>query len=144
MSLKIGVKAKPYTIHEKLLISCSPYFRKAFTGDFREARDRGIALDDVTERTFEVFVQWLYSQKMVRPDAVRDTHRIKVSQMVRVGSKECHHIKTPGCSKCSRLRSIMLGDFDEKTMGVANDSTVVKQTYMRGRFEAFDYTNKNF
>jgi hypothetical protein len=38
----------------------------------------------------------------------------------------------------------MLGDFDEKTMGIVNDSTVVKQTHMRGRFEAFDYTNKKF
>ncbi|KAH7087856.1 hypothetical protein FB567DRAFT_443038 [Paraphoma chrysanthemicola] len=39
-----------------------PYFRGAFTGDFKEATEGVITLTDVSEQTFRVFLQWAHAQ----------------------------------------------------------------------------------
>ena len=41
---------------------CSGYFRAAFTGSFKEAEEKQLHLEDVTEKTFDFFVDWLYQR----------------------------------------------------------------------------------
>lgn len=45
-----------------MLSTVSPYFQKAFKGSFPEAEDRSIHLDDVSEQTFRIFLQWAFCQ----------------------------------------------------------------------------------
>lgn len=51
---------KAYCIHEDLLTHCSGYFRAAFTGSFKKAEEKQLHLEDVTGKTFDIFVDWLY------------------------------------------------------------------------------------
>lgn len=55
---------KAYYIYEDLLTHCSGYFRAAFTGSFKEAKEKQLHLEDVTGKTFDVFVDWLYQRNL--------------------------------------------------------------------------------
>jgi hypothetical protein len=52
-------------VYKELLCSVSPYFRGAFDHSFLEAKERTISLPDVSEKTFRVFLQWVYTQACV-------------------------------------------------------------------------------
>jgi len=49
-------------LHRGLICSHSPYFQKAFQGNFRESEEKVIYLPDVTISTLRIFQHWLYSQ----------------------------------------------------------------------------------
>jgi hypothetical protein len=51
----------PMTLHKTRLCSVSDFFKKAFDGDFKEAHDKQMELDDVEIHVFEGFVEWLYN-----------------------------------------------------------------------------------
>ncbi|KAF2436753.1 hypothetical protein EJ08DRAFT_673904 [Tothia fuscella] len=53
VTIKIGRDAKPFVIHENLLVDCSPYFKKAFR-----------------------VTQWIYTQILRKPETVRDPKNI--------------------------------------------------------------------
>lgn len=64
ITIKVGQVKKAYYIYEDLLTHCSGYFRAAFTGSFKEAEEKQLRLEDVTGKTFDAFVDWLYQRKL--------------------------------------------------------------------------------
>jgi hypothetical protein len=62
--IKVGTKAKKYTLHEKLLTHYSGYFRGALSGNFKETHDGIITLNDIDTEAFDVFVDWLYEKQL--------------------------------------------------------------------------------
>jgi len=47
-------------VHEQLLVHHSGFFRAALTGNFKEAQEKVITLENDDSITFEFFVHWLY------------------------------------------------------------------------------------
>lgn len=64
VTVKVGPEETPFNVHKDLLTSCSPYFKAAFEGRFREASDKTIALPDVTKTHFASFLDWLYFKRL--------------------------------------------------------------------------------
>lgn len=64
VTIKVGRVEKAYYIYEDLLTHCSGYFRAAFTGSFKEAQEKQLHLEDVTGKTFDFFVDWLYQRNL--------------------------------------------------------------------------------
>ncbi|OSS45425.1 hypothetical protein B5807_10171 [Epicoccum nigrum] len=62
VTLKLG--QAEIAVYKTLLTAVSDYFRKAFDGPFREADERSIALEGVSERTLRIFLQWAYVQNL--------------------------------------------------------------------------------
>ncbi|KAF9693739.1 hypothetical protein EKO04_008149 [Ascochyta lentis] len=56
--------ATEYKVYKALLVEHSEYFRKALTGPWKEAEDRVFRIADVKSHTFDVFVDWLYTQRL--------------------------------------------------------------------------------
>lgn len=52
-------------MHKGLLCSRSGYFKAALTGNFREAEDQVVILDDEDPETFRMFNAWLYTDVLV-------------------------------------------------------------------------------
>lgn len=67
VTIKISPEAKEFLIHRELLCKVSPYFQGAFKGEFAEAKDGAITLDNISVRTFEIVQRWLYSGTLVLP-----------------------------------------------------------------------------
>jgi hypothetical protein len=55
----LGKKRKEFVIHKKLLCNKSDFFRKAFTGSFKEG-EGVIYLPDDSPGPFSIFIDWLY------------------------------------------------------------------------------------
>ncbi|KAE9972664.1 hypothetical protein EG328_004864 [Venturia inaequalis] len=70
-----------FPVHKDLLAACSPYFKAAFDGKFREASDKAVSIPDVTSTQFRLFLDWLYFR------------RLPVAKGNFFGSAEC-----PNCS----------------------------------------------
>ncbi|KAE9962705.1 hypothetical protein BLS_002930 [Venturia inaequalis] len=140
VSLYVGEAAKLHVFHKDLLVNTSLYFRKAFTGHFKE-KDGDIVLDDITERAFSVLNTWLYSQKLERPKTLRDKYKVRV--------RFVKEIDTDGNPIYGR---VPLEEFDETTMkasrlAIARTPILYRESrtiYLRGRFEAFDYQTPDF
>jgi hypothetical protein len=58
-------------VHKDLLVACSPYFKAAFEGRFREADEKTIHIADIKVETFKDFLDWMYFRRLPehRPDA---------------------------------------------------------------------------
>lgn len=134
--MKIGADAKPFTLHENLLADCSPYFRKAFRGKWKESQSREIILDDVTERTFDIVVKWVYSQKLCKPQTTRDEDKIEVKQDLANATGEDESPPT--------TRLIPLKDYKKSVQGVGYDKSVVTETFVRGTYQALDLHQPEF
>ena len=55
-----------YHVHRAFLVHYSAYFRGALNGNFKEAIEGCVHLEDVEAGVFEVFLEWLYTQKLPR------------------------------------------------------------------------------
>jgi hypothetical protein len=64
VTLVIGAQRKAYNVHKDLLCFYSDYFRAAFHGSFKEAKERKIELPSVEEDIFENFQLWLYTRRL--------------------------------------------------------------------------------
>ncbi|KAF2035581.1 hypothetical protein EK21DRAFT_84622 [Setomelanomma holmii] len=64
VTVEIGPDLKQFYIHKALLVRHSEYFAKALPGPWIEAQENVITLDNVGEDIFELFVHWLYNQKI--------------------------------------------------------------------------------
>ncbi|KAF2653381.1 hypothetical protein K491DRAFT_603031 [Lophiostoma macrostomum CBS 122681] len=62
MIVEVGTEKKQYHVHKKLISAHSEYFRKALDGSWREAQDGKVVLDDIEPTTFNIFINWLYTQ----------------------------------------------------------------------------------
>ncbi|KAI4612467.1 hypothetical protein J4E80_007201 [Alternaria sp. BMP 0032] len=63
VTIFIGPEKKRYNIHKDIICHHSEYFRTAFNGRWKES-DEGVTLEDVEVDVFNVFVHWLYAQKI--------------------------------------------------------------------------------
>jgi hypothetical protein len=72
--LEVGPNRTKFHVHRSFLIHYSEYFRKALTGPWKEAEDQSIPLHDVEVGPVNIFVHWLYYQKI--PDRVSDWLRV--------------------------------------------------------------------
>lgn len=61
----VGPEPKRFAIHKGLLCSRSGYFKAALTGNFREAEDQLVTLDDEDPRMFRRFNAWLYTDVLI-------------------------------------------------------------------------------
>ncbi|QDS70073.1 hypothetical protein FKW77_004662 [Venturia effusa] len=139
VTLYVGGAVKPYALHKDLLVNTSTYFRKAFTGCFKE-KDGEIVLDDIIERTLDVLKRWLYAQKLAKPKTLRDRYKVRVRFIDGIDANQL-----PVCGYAS------LEDFDDRAMAVTLKamsqngwSLDTRIVYLRGRFEAFDHQTLKF
>ncbi|KAJ4334039.1 hypothetical protein N0V95_009273 [Ascochyta clinopodiicola] len=56
----VGPDKKPFVIHQDLLTYHSQFFKAALTGNFKEAGDKTVTLEEDDPLIFEFFVHWLY------------------------------------------------------------------------------------
>jgi hypothetical protein len=63
VTVRVGEQefAVAFQVYRKIITAVSPYFHGVFSG-FNEATDRTTSLEDVTEQTFRIFLQWMYAQ----------------------------------------------------------------------------------
>ncbi|QDS76430.1 hypothetical protein FKW77_004298 [Venturia effusa] len=60
VTVHVGPDKTPFLVHKDLLTTSSPYFKAAFEGEFREATDKTILLEDISVIQFKLFLDWLY------------------------------------------------------------------------------------
>jgi hypothetical protein len=60
----VGPDHQKYRIYTELISYYSEYFRNALKKPWKEADDRVVELPDIEPQVFDVFVNWLYSQKV--------------------------------------------------------------------------------
>ncbi|KAF2098500.1 hypothetical protein NA57DRAFT_75742 [Rhizodiscina lignyota] len=64
VTITVGSEKKAFVVHKDLICHYSKYFKAAFGGNFKEAEEKKSNLPDVETETFEIFVAWLYKQKL--------------------------------------------------------------------------------
>ncbi|RDI85214.1 hypothetical protein Vi05172_g4797 [Venturia inaequalis] len=67
VTIEAGQDKQQFTVHKDLIVACSPYFKAAFEGAFREAKEKSIQIDDEPE-TFQFFLDWLYFRRLPECD----------------------------------------------------------------------------
>lgn len=68
VTIFVGNYRKPFYVHEEQLCEVSSFFKAAFTSQFRESWEKTMDLVEEDEDTFDVFIQWLYSQQYEMPE----------------------------------------------------------------------------
>lgn len=76
IKILVGPDLVEFSLPSPLLQSCSTYFKAALNGQFREAKDREIKLDDEDVNVFKTFVLWLYGGKKLRVADIRDMFNV--------------------------------------------------------------------
>ena len=66
--LEIGPEKQHYHVHKALLTHHSEYFRNAFNGSWKESDNKLVTLEDVETVAVDIFVHWLYNQRMPDDD----------------------------------------------------------------------------
>jgi hypothetical protein len=54
---------KTFSVQKCFLVNYSDYFRAPLGGSWKEAEDQAITFANVEPQIFEVYVDWLYTQK---------------------------------------------------------------------------------
>ncbi|KAF2804182.1 uncharacterized protein BDZ99DRAFT_369707, partial [Mytilinidion resinicola] len=63
--LLVSADAVPFHVHRDLLCECSEFFRAGFERSFKKASDKTMTLNDTSQYTMQLFIQWMYSDKVV-------------------------------------------------------------------------------
>lgn len=69
--LVVGTEKTPFDVHRDLLCHYSSYFRGALTGDFKEAKELRIVLDEEIPQVIELFVRFCYTQTLYDPQEIK-------------------------------------------------------------------------
>jgi hypothetical protein len=56
----VGPKHARFVVHEELLVHHSESFRAALIGNFKEAKDKVVKLEEEDVDIFEIYVHWMY------------------------------------------------------------------------------------
>ncbi len=59
--VKVGSEQQSFGLHKALLCQRSAYFKAALNGNFKEAEDGIVGLNDEDPHLFQIFNQWLYT-----------------------------------------------------------------------------------
>ncbi|KAB2575120.1 hypothetical protein DBV05_g6217 [Lasiodiplodia theobromae] len=65
VEIRVGIDGDMFILHQSALCEVSPFFRNTFLGDFKEAREKKMELPVTDTDTFKIFVEWLYSRKLL-------------------------------------------------------------------------------
>ncbi|KAF2841544.1 hypothetical protein M501DRAFT_1014342 [Patellaria atrata CBS 101060] len=88
VQVKIGDDGPVFNLHRDVLCSQSKYFRNAFEGEFREKDDGVIRLQDVSVKTFETVMNYVYYGELLKPDSKsRSNNPSHVTGRARSGDK---------------------------------------------------------
>ncbi|KAF9693882.1 hypothetical protein EKO04_008148 [Ascochyta lentis] len=68
--INVGSDFTVYKVHKELLVEHSDYFKRTLRSLWRSDQDTVTRLEDVDSDTFDIFVDWLYTQKL--PDNAID------------------------------------------------------------------------
>ncbi|KAF2643924.1 hypothetical protein P280DRAFT_514907 [Massarina eburnea CBS 473.64] len=71
---------RSFFIYESLICSSSRYFDAALGSDWAEAQDRVIHLTEYPAHTFEIYMQWLFSNNVHSLGVVPDGHSTVLSE----------------------------------------------------------------
>jgi hypothetical protein len=71
--VEVGPEHQKFYIYTALLTHYSDYFAKTLSGEWKEAQDRIIQLPDIEPRVLEIFIDWMYTQKL--PSAASDWYQ---------------------------------------------------------------------
>jgi hypothetical protein len=82
--VEVGHEHQKYRIYKDLISYYSEYFRNALKEPWREAEDRVVELPDIEPQVFDIFVDWLYSQKV--PE--KNTHWVAPTENMKDNSTE--------------------------------------------------------
>ncbi|KAF1830870.1 hypothetical protein BDW02DRAFT_633298 [Decorospora gaudefroyi] len=66
--VEVSAAKKKYHIHRSLLVEHSEYFKKALNGPWTETREGSVTLEDVDCNTFDIFVDWMYAQRLPKTE----------------------------------------------------------------------------
>lgn len=79
--VRAGLDEKKYVLHTSLLIYYSGFFHGALSGKFKETAEGCVALPHVASEPFDVFVDWIYSEKLPRKDMWKPNDAAYISTM---------------------------------------------------------------
>jgi hypothetical protein len=60
VTIEVGAEKEQFVVHQNFLCAKSPYFPKALSGSFQEAKTRCIQLPEISPILFRILVAWLY------------------------------------------------------------------------------------
>lgn len=60
VEVSTDTEREQFIVHKDVLTNCSPYFKAAFEGEFREANEKSITIPDTKPATFQTFMDWCY------------------------------------------------------------------------------------
>ena len=72
----VGAQEKRFTVHKNVITGRSAFFRAAVEGPFKEAEEKTVRLPEIDPDLFSVYLQWIYSDKIVilgAGDIAKDT-----------------------------------------------------------------------
>ncbi|KAE9977679.1 hypothetical protein BLS_001203 [Venturia inaequalis] len=101
-----------FPVYKDLLTACSPYFKAAFDGKFREASDKAVSVPDVTSTQFRLFLDWLYFRRLPAADRYH------------FGSAECRNCSHAGTT-CEDSRRVAGFTEDFVCYDDEDDSTTI-------------------
>jgi hypothetical protein len=64
ITIDVGAEHAKYSVYAELISYYSGYFKGTLNGPWKEAEDRVIELPDIEPRVFDIFIDWLYTQKL--------------------------------------------------------------------------------
>ncbi|KAF2659991.1 hypothetical protein K491DRAFT_675030 [Lophiostoma macrostomum CBS 122681] len=73
ITVLVGEKQQPISVHEELLLGDGDFFKAALSHDWKEKRDRTIALPDHHPAIFTIYAKWLYSGQICVIDKQEET-----------------------------------------------------------------------
>lgn len=94
--VEVGPNRQRYRVYKELISFYSEYFRNALKEPWKEAEDRLIELPDIEPQVFDIFVDWLYTQKVPEKNRfwVAPTETLKANSTEHVQLAEILVMKT--------------------------------------------------
>ncbi|KAJ5092917.1 hypothetical protein N7456_008778 [Penicillium angulare] len=68
IQIDVGKKKESFTVHEQLIFASSPFFKAAFTGKWKESKERIISLPQDDPDAFAIYAHWLYYKTIPEHD----------------------------------------------------------------------------
>ena len=73
VTIEVGPNKQPFQASKALLCLRSPFFKAAFTGNFKETSQHSILLEEDSPDAFKLFLEWAYHTNISRTRDIRDT-----------------------------------------------------------------------
>ncbi len=94
ISITLTCSNTTFTLHKALLCHYSAYFSTVCNGRWSESSSGVITLDEVDEEVFNLFVYWLYTQRI--PESIQDVLEVARTEELEEGEKKSRDAKLGG------------------------------------------------